>query len=267
MIKINNNEYKQTFFPDGTSRIKIDELSQEVEITWKYESDNEFFQVLAITEHFKELNRKVSLKMPYIPNARMDRVKNQQEVFTLKYFCKLINQAGFEKVKVLDAHSSVSLALLDKVEEMDIKSVIEEASLNKLSKDIIIYFPDEGSQKRYSTLFPEYRFVTGMKKRDWDTGKIQRLEVLTNGIDLKNKTVLMIDDIISYGGSLYYSALRLKELGVDKIYAYATHTENSILDAQKGTLIKLLNNKVVEKLFTTDSIFTGNNENIEFMEV
>ena len=81
--------------------------------------------------------------------------------------------------------------------------------------------------------------------------------------DFKGKTVLMIDDIISYGGSLYYSALKLKELGVGKIYAYATHTENSVLDPEKGTLIKLLRNGTIEKLYTTNSIYTGNEEKIE----
>ena len=39
----------------------------------------------------------------------------------------------------------------------------------------------------------------------------------------------MIDDIISYGGTMYYSAKKLKELGVGKIYAYATHVENSLI--------------------------------------
>ena len=94
------------------------------------------------------------------------------------------------------------------------------------------------------------------------TGQIQGLEVITNGIDLEGKTVLMWDDIVSYGGSMYYGALKLKELGVDKIYAYASHTENSILDKEKGTLIKLLEDGTVERLFTTSSLFTGKHEKI-----
>ena len=93
------------------------------------------------------------------------------------------------------------------------------------------------------------------------------LEIKTNGIDLSDKAVLMIDDIIAYGGSLHYSALELKNLGVNEIYAYATHTENSILDKEKGTLIKSLENNTVERLFTTNSLFNGNHEKITVMEV
>jgi chromosomal replication initiator protein len=83
----------------------------------------------------------------------------------------------------------------------------------------------------------------------------------------RNIDILMIDDIISYGGSLYHSANKLKELGVGKIYAYATHTENSVLDREKGTLIKSLENGTVEKLFTTNSLYSGKHEKIEVVNI
>ena len=77
----------------------------------------------------------------------------------------------------------------------------------------------------------------------------------------------MIDDIIAYGGSLYYSALELKKAGAEKIYAYATHTENSVLDREKGTLRKALEDGTVENVFTTNSLYTGKHEKIVVMEV
>lgn len=52
-----------------------------------------------------------------------------------------------------------------------------------------------------------------------------------------------------------------------EIYAYATHTENSILDKEKGTLIKSLENNTVNRLFTTNSLFNGSHEKITVMEV
>lgn len=48
---------------------------------------------------------------------------------------------------------------------------------------------------------------------------------------------------------------------------YATHTENSILDKEKGTLIKSLENNTVNRLFTTNSLFNGSHEKITVMEV
>lgn len=207
--------------------------------------------------------------MNYLPNARMDRIHEKDEVFTLKSFADVINWLNFDLVEILDVHSNVGAALINNViietPEIYINEVIRR--IEKDNTDLILYFPDEGAAKRYSNMFSKYKYCYGEKKRDWDTGKILGLDIKSNGINLSGKTVLMIDDIIAYGGSLYYSANTLKDNCVDKIYAFATHTENSILDREKGTLIKLLENNTVERLFTTDSIFTGNHEKITVMEV
>ena len=53
--------------------------------------------------------------------------------------------------------------------------------------------------------------IHGDKKRDWATGKILGLDV--TGYPPKGGKVLMIDDICSYGGTMFYSAKKLKELG------------------------------------------------------
>ena len=238
MIEINQRLYHTEYFPDGTQRLKLDQhdtARDDIEITWKYADDGELFTVLALAKSYRNMGKKITLNLPYVPNARMDRVKSENEIFTLKIFCELINAAGFSKIRVLDVHSNVTLALLDLVEQVDVADVIRSAALDKLPKDVILYFPDEGSQKRYGDLFPEYRHV--------------------------------IDDIVSYGGSLYYSALKLKELGAEHIYAYATHTELSVTDEEKGTLKLLLDADVVEKLFTTDSLFNAEYRNIEVYSV
>ena len=48
----------------------------------------------------------------------------------------------------------------------------------------------------------------------------------------------MVDDIISYGGTLAYSADKLKAMGAAHISAYATHVEDSAINTDKGTLLK-----------------------------
>ena len=290
MIKVNGKEVKIEKYPDGTPRINFGDDNfiyrsadgyyhgrndHNIEIYWKYDNNEEIFYLMLIKKHLEnnfgtvECTRATfNLLMPYIPNARMDRTKSADEVFTLKYFCDFINSLNFDHVVVLDAHSDVSVALLNKCVNMSPKSYIGACMDNNCDADnTVLYFPDAGAAKRYSGMFPNMRYCYGEKKRDWKTGKILGLEVRTNGLDLTGKDILMIDDIIAYGGSLYYSALELKTCGVNKIYAYATHTENSILDKDKGTLIKLLENGTVERLFTTNSLFTGSHEKITVMEV
>ena len=274
MIKINGEVVNIEFFPDGSPRVNINTNYIHaplgyIAINWNYESNDEMFYLMLVKRHLEKFLTNVDyyLYLPYIPNARMDRTKSIDEVFTLKYFCEFINWLDFDSVYVVDAHSDVSAALLNNCQNDNPKVYINKATSKIGMRNLVLYFPDSGAAKRYAGLFPEIPYCYGEKKRDWKTGKILGLDVRTNGIDLKDKAVLMIDDIISYGGSLHYGALKLKKLGVEEIYAYATHTENSILDREKGTLIKDLENIIVRRLFTTNSLFTGEHEKIIVMEV
>ncbi len=282
MLSLNAfNKIGHTHFPDGTQMLlNIEGLCTGSEfvdqIFWHYENDEECMTLFFLVKHIRSVkgeNTPIDLVMKYLPNARMDRVKHENEVFTLKYFCEFINSLNFRQVHVLDPHSDVGVALLNHVcvdsPERHIKYVLtsirgRQAELPPVDA-FVIYFPDAGAYKRYREMdcLKSYKKVYGQKVRNWETGAIESLRVVdenATAIDgedaLKGKIIVMIDDIISYGGTLYYSALRLKELGADKIYAYATHTENSILDEEKGSFIKVLNDNTVEGLYTTDSIFS-----------
>ena len=73
---------------------------------------------------------------------------------------------------------------------------------------------------------------------------------------LDGKTVLMIDDIISYGGTFHFSAAELNKLGAKNINAYATHVESgSMWDNKKGVFGKDLIYGLVNHLYTTSSIY------------
>ena len=260
MFKINDIPVPIERFPDETLRLNITADSDEVTIEWLYEKDEEMI-LYFIARHLREQYAvsKLTLYMPYIPHARMDRVKHKQEVFTLKYFCEFINSLCFDKVIVRDAHSHVSLALLNNVFSEPIDGNIKEliAHLLDPQKDIVFY-PDEGSCKRYSELI-SFPCAFGVKKRDWNTGKIMGLDV-QGDLPTPPFNVLIIDDISSYGGTFLHSAGKLKELGADKVYLYITHCENSILAGE------LINSGLLEKIYTTKSIYTGEHPLITYVE-
>lgn len=133
--------------------------NKTVYITWLYESDQELFSLLCISknikEHFPWLQQ--ALVMPYIPNARFDRVKEPSECFTLKYFAEIINSLGFVRVIVTDPHSDVSTALIDHVEVIRGASYITQTCSKVLkaepSRNLVIYFPDSGSLKDILNLY------------------------------------------------------------------------------------------------------------------
>ena len=279
-------------FPDGTQLLTAVNMQKcydvtayapkspqpyEIRFRWEYERDEELVTLIFLSKHYRDKlpNSPQYLVMNYCPNARMDRTKNFDEVFTLKYFCQVINSLGFEKVTVFDPHSNVTPALLDRVEVVDPKGLIVSAIGGaNLGFDDYVYFPDEGAAKRYGDIFSSKRNVLiGHKKRDWLTGKILGLEITgAEGQTFEDGhfqgcRVIMIDDIISYGGTLAYSADELKKLGFKHIYAYASHTENSVLDEEKGTFLKRLNEGTVDRLFTTDSIYTGQHDKITVLNI
>lgn len=275
MIKINDKKIEINYFPDNTQRLHcwpICTKTSNIYFEWQYECDEELITLMFLVQHLRDngFDGNFVLYLNYVPNSRMDRTLHENEVFTLKYFCNIINHLKFSQVVILDPHSNVTPALLNNVyvdnAEHYIMSVIHRIASN--NKEFVLYFPDYSAMKKYSAIVPDYKYVYGNKKRDWDTGKILGIDIVNDyDIDLNGKAVLMIDDIVSYGGSMKYGADKLKELGVGKIYAYATHTENSILDKEKGTLIKSLEDNTVEKLFTTNSIFTKQHEKIEVFKL
>ena len=263
MIKINEQLINSTLFPDGTSSLRAEiPDSDNITLTWCFDGNHEMSEIFYLVNHIRTHRRDagLSLIMPYIPNARMDRVRNEDEVFTLKYFSSFINSLGFDCVKVCDPHSDVSAALIDRIERIPhmpfIERVMKEISFDP-GKDIMFY-PDSGCAKKYESVI-KLPYLKGEKKRDWRTGKIEGLE-LSGNIPDEPFRVLIVDDICSRGGTFFYSAQKLKEAGATDIYLYVTHCENTILE---GELIK---SGLVTRIFTTDSIYSGKDENINIIE-
>lgn len=267
MLILNDEIIKADRFPDNTSLLKGIEVNRfQNFIEWYYESDEELITLFYIASHVSNIGigAYLNLYMPYVPNARMDRVKSSTEVFTLKYFADMLNSLSFNSVTVLDPHSHVCEALIDRIEiltpEDKIKSTIEKTKVD------CVFFPDEGSMKRYSD-YCKMPYSFGIKNRDWSTGKINNLTICNKDI-VREKNVLIVDDICSKGGTFFYSAVELLKAGAKDIYLYVTHCENSILTGEFGSSKQnLLETGLIKKVFTTNSIFTKEHNNIEVYNV
>lgn len=268
MIKFDGKIVHQEHFPDNSLRIEpIKECvfdlsfmgmgSMPKRITWHYENDAELFTIICLRKHFA--NKEMILEMPYCPHARMDRVKNNNELFTLKHFAEVINSLDFSEVKVYDPHSNVCAALINNINVISPYKEVQKALESIGSTNLVAFYPDEGAMKR-GTDYLSGAYSFGIKKRDWNTGKILGFELMNKEV-INGRDVLIIDDICSRGGTFYHSAKALKEAGANKIYLYVTHCENTILEGD------LLTSGLVEKVYTTNSIFTKEHELIEVFEL
>jgi ribose-phosphate pyrophosphokinase len=256
MIKVNGVEIKQGHFPDNALLMKFDPNSNDfsygrdsIKVEWLYENDAELFALICIKRHLDRsfTNPHVVLSMPYVPHARMDRVKNEEDVFTLKYFCEIINSLKFDIISVRDAHSNVSLALLDNAFDESVIRYVRKA-INQSGAEAL-FFPDEGAVKRYADLFKDMPYAFGIKKRDWKTGNILGLE-LVNPENIEGKNVLIVDDICSKGGTFYHAAKTLKAAGAKSVSLYVTHCEGSITTGDLAA-----SDGLVDHVYTTKSIF------------
>lgn len=265
MIKVNGEEIKVAHFPDNTQLLHLaieDEVNRDIaKIEWQYENDSELATLMFINSHLRQQLRVglVVLYMGYIPNARFDRVKHTSEIFTLKYFAQFINSMKFDHVIVLDPHSYVSEALFDNLiilsPENSIRTAISYTEKIYNSDNLLVFYPDEGSVKRLSGLVNR-PYCFGIKTRDWDTGEIKGLKLEGEISRIKGADVIILDDIVSRGGSAYHSAKALKDAGADRIFFYVSHCESTIFEG------KLIESDLITHIYTTNSLIFPSHEKI-----
>jgi ribose-phosphate pyrophosphokinase len=284
MIRVDNSIVNVERYPAGEQRIRLEvEAGGKYFVDWRYEREEELVTLIFVCGHIKTHGGILDvLYMPYFPNARMDRAIKNDEVFTLKYFSDVINSLGFAKVYINNPHSDVCMGLVNRSEnaflipdsgiaiptyesynttdrsvnnssDTLIEHLIKQLKLNEQTD--ILFYPDSGCAKKYEGVL-QFPYLIGHKLRDWRGGKIIGLDVV--GEPPKAPfNALIIDDISSYGGTFLHSAKKLKELGAEKIFLFVTHCENSI---HEGDLIK---SGLLERIFITKSIYTGDHPLIE----
>jgi ribose-phosphate pyrophosphokinase len=257
-------------FTDGTLKMRCrlpeNPLDQAyglpLTIQWKYEAEEELVALIHLVHHLRDHGfENLYLDMPYLPNARQDRVQCEDEVFTLKSFAKTINWLNFKRVYIRDAHSRVSVALLDRVvnrvPDAEIENAVFQAKWDFDSSKITVFYPDEGAMKRYSDTH-EYPRAFGMKTRNPETNRVDSLKIAGDADHIKDHYVLIVDDICSKGDTALRSAKELLMAGAKGVALYITHCENTIL--QNTALLN-----TVDFIYTTDSIFTGKHDKIKVL--
>lgn len=269
MIKINEEKINFKHFNDNTLRFNYmpERYENYINITWLYDTDEEMAQLFFLVNHLRNSCKinKISLTMPYIPNARMDRIKDLEECFTLKYFCNFINSLNFYKVRVFDPHSHVSEALINNIEIYNPSTEIE--NILKKHPSATLCFPDAGSMSRYSKILGEIYFAFGVKDREWNTQEIKSLKILGAKHMITGHDILLCDDIISRGSTIYLAAKQLKEMGANNIYIYISHCEPTILKPNINSQSLLDIPNLISKIYTTNSLWRNiNHDKVEVIK-
>ena len=227
--KINANFVKSEIrvFPDGESKITlIGKISKKKSIVIQSiypPVDTNLVQVLSLITKAKENSSKVIAVIPYMGYARQDREFLPGEIVTMKVLGKLFKSAGVSKIIVVDIHSSIGL----KYFSMKTKNVTAIPDLvryfKKLSlKNPLVVSPDQGGKERAKEFAKEFNsdYIALEKTRDRKTGKVK---IKTKNLEVKNRDLILVDDIISTGGSIIKATQFLKKQKCKKIYVACTH--------------------------------------------
>ena len=265
MIKLNGEVVNFNSYNDGSCRAKIQLPFNETKatITWLYDNDVEFLYLYYLTNHLREQQfDTIKLIMPYVVNERQDRTKSSLEIFTLKYSSHLINDMGFDRVYIYDPHSYVAPALLKNVcvwtPEREINKVVEK------HPDSLIFFPDEGSYSRLRSVL-NAPVAFGVKVRNYETQKIESLNIAGAKEMIKDHDILLCDDILSRGSTTFNAAKALKELGANNIYVFVSHCEDTVLRPHFNGQSLLDIPDLITKVYTTNSILRKTHEKIEII--
>jgi len=257
MIKINNYEVEFDKFPNGETHIKrLPHCSGDAVITFRFEGDEDLIKLMFVKRHIDSQNyvNFTRLIITYLPYSRMDRSENGS-VFTLKYITEFINMLNFNEVMVYEPHSDVSMALLNNASAINYSSFMltETMAKERFNANDIVYFPDATAQKRYEKFLSKgIKTVTGFKKRDFKTGRIESLDVV--GEVPSGCRVFMVDDLCSRGGTFVFGANELIKRGAKEFYLIVTHCEDSIYS---GDIFKT---DAIKKIYTTNSVLTNFSE-------
>ena len=214
-------------FPDGESKITINQIPKKsivVVVQSTYPPvDSNLLELLSIVSKVQKFSSKVYAVIPYMGYARQDREFLGGEIVTIGVVGRLLKSAGVKKVLTVDIHSKLALKELkissENVSAMDV--LVKHFKKLKMKEPLVVS-PDMGGQeraKKFANLL-KTDFVALKKHRDRKTGKVN---ILSDKVDVKNRDLVLVDDMISTGGSIVKATQFLKKQKCRRVFVACTH--------------------------------------------
>ena len=240
-------------FADGEIYIEINEniRGNSIFIIQSISSpaNDNLMELLLCTDALKRSSAKnITAVIPYFGYARQDRKVVPRTSISAKLVSNLITKAGADRVVTVDLHAGQVQGFFDiPVDNLFCTPIFaRHVKKNIKSRNIICVAPDVGGTERARALGKSLDVgLAIVDKRRPAPGKSQVMNVIGN---VKDKTCIIVDDIIDSGGTIINSAKALKDRGAKEVYVYITHGVFS------GEAVKKIQQSTIKKLVITDSI-------------
>ena len=227
-LKANFVKSEIRVFPDGESKITLNgniSKKKSVVVQSIYPPvDTNLVQTLSIISRAKEVSSEVIAVIPYMGYARQDREFLPGEIVTMKVLGKLFKGAGASKIIAVDIHSVIGFKYFT-IKTRNVSAIPDLVKyFKKLSlKNPLVVSPDQGGKERAKEFAKEFQseYIALEKKRDRKTGKV---EIKTkNTKEVVERDLILVDDMISTGGSIIKATQFLKKQKCKRVYVACTH--------------------------------------------
>ena len=257
-------------FSDGEVYVEINEniRGNSIFIVQSISSpanDNLMELLLCIDALKRSSAKNITAVIPYFGYARQDRKVVPRTSISAKLVSNLITKAGADRIVTVDLHAGQIQGFFDiPVDNLFATPIFARHIKKKIkSKKIICVAPDVGGTERARALGKLLNVgLAIVDKRRPKPGQSQVMNVIG---DVKDKTCIIVDDIIDSGGTIINAAKALKARGAKEVYVYITHGVLS------GEAVKKIKSSVIKNLVITDTIDNGqktkNVKNIEVLPI
>jgi ribose-phosphate pyrophosphokinase len=213
-------------FSDGESNIKLSKVGKNCVIVQSTHppTDTHLIQLLMIAKKCTDDGAQhVCAVIPYLGYARQDRAFLEGEVVSIDLVAKLFETVGVEHIITVDIHSQLAMSYFASIQNVSSVPLLANYASKMKLRDPIAVSPDAGGTNRAKELarLLDIDVIVLKKSRHRVTGEVTIDEKLH--MDLSKRDAIVIDDIISSGGSIIKAAEVLHKKGVGRIYAMCAH--------------------------------------------
>ena len=193
---------------------------------------------------------RITAVMPYYGYARQDRKAKARDPISAKLVANLLTIAGANRIITMDLHAAQIQGFfdipVDHLLGVPILAPYFNEKFKDCKEDLVVVSPDLGSVTR-ARKFAD-RIDVPLAIVDKRRPKANVCEVMNIIGDIKDKKIIVVDDMIDTAGTLCNGVAALKERGAKEVYACATHGVLS------GPAIERIQNSVIDELIVLDTI-------------